>query len=58
MNERDLFLDELDLNDPVDRAKFVAEKCGPDAELRRKVDVLFAAHAAAGSFLAAPAADP
>jgi WD40 repeat protein/serine/threonine protein kinase len=58
MTERDLFLAALDISDPADRAQFVVEKCGPDAELRRKVEALLQAHVAAGSFLAAPAGDP
>ncbi len=36
MTERDLFLAALDIPDPTDRAQFLVEKCGPDAELRRK----------------------
>jgi eukaryotic-like serine/threonine-protein kinase len=58
MNEHDLFLAAMDLPDPADRANFVVVRCGTNAEFRRKVEALLAAHAAAGSFLATPAADP
>jgi len=36
------------------RAAFLDEACGGDAELRREVDSLLAAHAAAGGFLSSP----
>jgi tetratricopeptide (TPR) repeat protein/tRNA A-37 threonylcarbamoyl transferase component Bud32 len=54
MTERSIFLDALDIPDPADRAAFLDRKCGPDADLRRRVDALLAAHAAAGEFLEPP----
>jgi serine/threonine protein kinase len=53
VSERDLFLAALDLP-PADRDRFLDEKCGADADLRQRVDALFAAHSAAGSFLDPP----
>jgi hypothetical protein len=60
MTERDLFLAALDLAEPAARAAFLAQRCGADADLRRKVEGLLAAHAEAGTFLDCPAvaADP
>ncbi len=54
MNEESLFAAALDRADPADRAAFLAAHC-PDPAARRRVEVLLAAHAAAGSFLAHPA---
>jgi tetratricopeptide (TPR) repeat protein len=39
---------------PESRAAFLDEACGGDAELRREVDDLLAAHEAAGDFLSTP----
>src|SRR5262249_31211214 len=44
--------------DPVARAAYLAEACGTDAELRRRVEELLAAHDSAGAFLEQPAATP
>ncbi|MBX9623102.1 MAG: serine/threonine-protein kinase, partial [Gemmataceae bacterium] len=53
MTERDLFLSALDLP-PADRPAYLDRACGHDPALRRRVDGLLAAHAAAGSFLENP----
>src|SRR5436305_7480391 len=37
--------------DPADRAAYLNEACGTDADLRRQVDRLLAAHPQVGSFL-------
>ncbi len=37
--------------DPAERAAYLSEACGSDAELRRQVDRLLAAHPQVGSFL-------
>jgi serine/threonine protein kinase len=43
---------------PVDeRARYLAEACGPDTELRTAIESLLAAHDAAGEFLRSPAVD-
>ena len=39
---------------PADRAAFLDNACGGDAELRVRVEVLLRAHAEAGSFLEQP----
>ena len=41
---------------PADRAAFLDEACGGDADLRARVEALLRAHAEAGSFLEHPAA--
>src|SRR5438067_1022175 len=54
----EIFADALELPAPADRGALLDRACGGDAELRRQVEALLAAHARAGSFLAAPVADP
>ena len=51
MDDRSIFLDALDKGGPEDRTTFLDEACGDDAELRRRVEILLAAHEDAGSFL-------
>jgi serine/threonine protein kinase len=58
VNERSLFLRALEIDDPAARAALLAEACGGDAELRKRVEWLLAAHAAAGGILDAPAVPP
>lgn len=53
MNERDLFLAALDIP-ATERPQFLAQQCGSDADLRRRVEALLQAHVAAGSFLDPP----
>ena len=55
---KELFLAAAD-RPPADRAAFLAEACGGDADLRRRVEALLAAHDAPGGPLgqAPPAAD-
>jgi len=57
MSERTIFLEALDIPDPAARAAFLDRECGPDADLRRRVDELLAAHAAAPGLFLEPA-DP
>src|SRR5688500_9290833 len=40
-----------------DRARYLAEACGPDTELRAAVESLLTAHDAAAGFLQTPAVD-
>lgn len=54
MSERDIFLKAIDLS-VENRRAFLEEACGTDAELRHKVEALFAAHEHAGNFLSQPA---
>jgi eukaryotic-like serine/threonine-protein kinase len=56
MTERSIFLAALDLAD-TERGAYLERACGADADLRRRVDALLAAHTASGSFMAHPAAD-
>jgi serine/threonine protein kinase len=46
-----LFADALDLTDPGARAQLLDRECGANPALRRRVEELLAAYAAAGSFL-------
>jgi serine/threonine protein kinase/tetratricopeptide (TPR) repeat protein len=57
MTEEDLFLRALDLP-AAERPAFLAGACGRDDALRRRVEVLLAAHDNPGSFLAGPAGAP
>ena len=54
--EKDIFLAALDLAAPVERADFIAQECGSDGVLRRRVEAMLQAHATPDSFLEKPAA--
>ncbi len=56
MNERSLFLAAVEIDDSEKRAAYLRDACGEDAELRRGVEELLQANAAAGSFMDTPAA--
>src|SRR6516162_7766280 len=58
MSELDLFIAALERDDPAERDAFLAQACGGDAELRRRVERLLRLHGQAGSFLEQPAAAP
>ncbi len=49
-----LFLAAVEIADPAERAKLLDEKCGNDAELRRKLEALLVAHDRADSLLDEP----
>ncbi len=53
---KDIFLKALDLSSPREREVFLTEACGSDESLRREVEAMLQAHAAADSFLEKPAA--
>jgi serine/threonine protein kinase len=55
MSERLIFEAALDRSDPAERAAYLDEACGDDADLRRRVEELLRAHAQSGSFLDRPA---
>jgi hypothetical protein len=55
--EIDRILDEALERAPEERAAFVAEACGADAEMRREVETLLAAHGLSGDFIEEPALD-
>jgi len=48
---RELFANALELKDPLERERYLAQACGPDAKLRQMVEALLAAHQEAGGFL-------
>lgn len=51
MNERTIFLEALEKDNPEHRRAFLDEVCREDAELRQRVETLLSAHNDAGSFL-------
>jgi serine/threonine protein kinase len=54
MTEEQVFLAALDLADPFERTAYLDKACGTDAELRRHVEELLAAHFKSGDFLDEP----
>jgi serine/threonine protein kinase/tetratricopeptide (TPR) repeat protein len=55
MNERSIFFEALDIDDPAARAAYLDRACG-DPAVRQRVERLLQAHTAAGDFLRAPVA--
>jgi serine/threonine protein kinase len=53
----ELFLNAASRQDPAERATYLAEHCGPDVDLRRRVEVLLAAQPHAEGFLEPPTMD-
>jgi serine/threonine protein kinase len=51
MNERSIFIAALEKDNPSERAAYLEQACGGDAELRGRVNRLLDAHAAAGGIL-------
>src|SRR6516165_5194700 len=51
MNERSIFLEPLDKEDPTERSTFLDTACAGDDELRQRVEALLKSHAEAGNFL-------
>src|SRR5262245_341761 len=56
-SERSIFLEALDKTDPAERAAFLDQACGAEAELRRRVEALLKALDEAGSFMSSPAVE-
>src|SRR5262245_41483118 len=54
LNLDTLFCGAIELRTPEARAEYLAGACGADADLRRQVESLVAAHFGAGSFLDQP----
>ena len=54
--QKDIFLKAIDFSSPHEQEAFLAEACGSDESLRRQVEAMLQAHAAADSFLEKPAA--
>jgi hypothetical protein len=55
MSERALFLDALEIADPVERTAYLDKACGGDLALRAAVEELLKAHADPGPFMDRPA---
>ena len=51
MNERSIFLEALEKNDPSDRTAFLDNVCAGDQALRQRIESLLKSHLEAGSFL-------
>jgi WD40 repeat protein/serine/threonine protein kinase len=51
VNERSIFMQALDLDDPREQEAYVRRACGGDDRLRARVEALIRAHRAAGSFV-------
>src|SRR5262245_54694429 len=51
MNERSIFLEALDKDDPNQRSAFLDTACAGDDALRQRVEALLNSHLEAGSFL-------
>jgi eukaryotic-like serine/threonine-protein kinase len=56
MTEEMLFIEALEIPDPVGRARFLDWACAGDAALRARLDRLIGRHERAGEFPARPAA--
>ena len=56
MTEEQVFLAALDLPDGTGRAAYLDKACGGDAQVRRQVEALLAAHFRSGEFLDVPVA--
>jgi WD40 repeat protein/serine/threonine protein kinase len=54
MNEREIFIQALQIANPGEQAAFLDRACGPDQPLRQQVADLLAAHSRAQSFLEVP----
>jgi serine/threonine protein kinase len=57
MLQQDIFTAALQIPDPDERAAYLAQACGRDAELLRRVEILLRAHESAGDFLSRPAVE-
>ncbi len=51
MNERDIFIDAVQIESLEERRRFVDKACGDDSALRERVDALLRAHSKGDSFL-------
>jgi len=55
VSERDIFLAAIEIADLTDRAKYVAQACGTDAQLQSQVEELLKTHKETSQFLETPA---
>src|SRR5262245_41743178 len=58
MNELEIFSIALEMDRPEERAAYLDQACGDNAELRQRIEILLRSHAGAGSFMASPAPGP
>jgi len=54
---KEIFAEAIEKQTPQERAAYLNEVCGKDAELRSKIEGLLKAHQQAGEFLVVPASD-
>ncbi len=54
MREESIFAGALEIAEPAERAAFVADECGADSGLRRRVEALLQAHEQSGDLLDRP----
>jgi serine/threonine protein kinase len=54
MTEETVFAAALEKRDPAERAAFLDQACGQDAEMRRRIEALLQSHEQASGFLEAP----
>ncbi|MDP6555823.1 MAG: protein kinase [Pirellulaceae bacterium] len=54
MNERSIFIEALERDDPAERVAFLDGACGGDTDLRARLEKLFSSYQDAQSFLEAP----
>jgi hypothetical protein len=57
MTQQDIFTAALQITDADARSDYLAQACGGDADLRRRVEVLLQTHDSAGDFLVRPAVE-
>ena len=55
---KEIFADALEKADAAERAAYLSQACGEDAQLRQHVEALLQAHQKAGAFLEEPAPPP
>ena len=55
---KEIFADALEKADATERAAYLSQACGEDAQLRQHVEALLQAHQKAGAFLEEPAPPP
>jgi WD40 repeat protein/serine/threonine protein kinase len=55
---KEIFADALEKADAAERAAYLSQACGADAQLRQHVEALLQAHQKAGAFLEEPAPPP
>ncbi len=55
---KEIFADALEKADAAERAAYLTQACGEDAQLRQHVEALLQAHQKAGAFLEEPALPP